>query len=77
MSNPMDERLYLQREGDETWREAAAKCAKRHGLEREVLANFDRAKAAQPERDEAEIAFHACYEWDVLYLTADIKGVSK
>ena len=66
----MAEQFIICRTSDgESWRDAAARYARPHGLAREVLEIFDAEKAAKPDKDEAVIAWDACYEWDVLPLT--------
>ena len=65
----MAERFMRRRSSDdESWRDCAARYARPHGLEREVLEIFDAEKAAKLDKDEAVIAWDACYEWDVLPL---------
>jgi hypothetical protein len=56
--------FYVQRDADETWREAVAKQGRKHGMEREVLETFDAELVRNPDVDQADAAFHACYEWD-------------
>jgi len=59
--------LILHREKGETWREAALRQAEKFGLQDDVAHSFDAEKAVT-EDEQAEAAFHACYEWDVLDL---------
>jgi len=56
--------LVLSKREDQTWRDAAIEQARRYGMERDVTEYFDRFIAAGD--DEAEAAWSACYEWDVL-----------
>lgn len=63
--------LYIQRESDETWREAVARQAGKYGLSHECLTIYDALRKNQPDMDESEAAWCACLEWDVLELSHD------
>lgn len=65
-----DERFYIVRDSKETWREAAGRFGRAHGLEQEVTEAFDRIMRSRPDADEASVAFQACFEWDCCNLTA-------
>ena len=57
--------LILYREKGESWRDAALRQAGKFGLQEDVAHSFDAEKAVT-ESEQAEAAFYACYEWDVL-----------
>lgn len=56
--------LYCRRRDDESWRDCAIRYARRYGLEREVLEQFDAAIAAGAH--DAQACMHALDEWDLL-----------
>jgi len=58
--------LKLERQENETWREAAIRVARTHGLEEEVGNTFD-SYIAQGDT-EAQAAWAACYDWDLCEL---------
>lgn len=65
---------FMHREEKETWREAVARQGRKHGMELEVVAAFDAEIRANPEMDESQAAWCACYEWDALdYTPAETK----
>lgn len=55
--------LKIERLNGETWRDAAARYGRMHGLEAEVLAAFDYDVSVGTQEPDA--AYSACYEWDV------------
>ncbi len=55
--------LAIKRLEGETWRDCAARIARKNGLELEVMVAFDEAIKRGVPDDEA--AWEACYEWDV------------
>lgn len=65
--------LGMTKEKDETWRECALRYARPWGMEHEVAETYD--AEIRSGSDEAEAAWTACYEWDVLSLIEN--GVEK
>jgi hypothetical protein len=63
--------LVLKKGGHATWREAALAQGARYGLESDVAEAFDKYIAAGD--SETAAAWAACYDWDVLDLTDDLK----
>lgn len=61
--------LGLTRQPGESWLEAAVRQASKWGLEAEVREDYEAFVAAG--EDEAQAAWGACYEWDVLDYMAE------
>lgn len=62
-------KLVLYRNDEETWREAAIRQAKKHGLEWEVEEAYNEAVNSGVQEDRA--AFSACFMWDCLDIQRD------
>lgn len=56
--------LTLRRQEGETWKETMLRYARRYRMERDVLETF--TKLVKDGLDEAEAAWDALYEWDLL-----------
>lgn len=56
--------LRLERQENETWKEAAMRVARAHGLEGEVDEEFK--KHIEEGKSEEQAAWCACYDWDLL-----------
>lgn len=56
--------LRLERMENETWKEAALRVAKAHGLEGEVDESYK--KHIEEGDSEEQAAWAACYDWDLL-----------
>lgn len=57
-------KLVLRKQENETWLECIERYAAPYGLQLEVIKEFKRNILAGI--DEAEAAWDACYEWDIL-----------
>lgn len=62
-------KLGLTKNPGESWRDAAERYARKHGLEHEVLELFDQDVSAGG--DPAHAAWSALYEWDILEIVAE------
>ena len=63
--------LVAARRENETWREAVIRCAAPWGLERDALGVYDRLLTEG--MHEAQAAWCALYEWDIVDLTQEIE----
>lgn len=61
--------LGIRRQEGETWKDAAFRIARVHGLEHEVMDVYEAEIARGASEEEA--AWTACYDWDVCEIMKD------
>lgn len=66
--------VYILKRKEETWREFIYRRAEDYGLEYEAVQTFDTAVANGA--SEADAAFSACSEWELLYYADEPTGRS-